>query len=129
MLELGKRHGVPVAALVGTRDHALAQVRAGVDILVVAGGEAGGHCGEVATMVLVPIRRLHQPRPHPVDAARDVQQLGVLAPVGHAPQRRQLDAEFVADLGRVHQGLRLGDGAHAGCAPCANGTMGWADLT
>ncbi len=54
MLELGKRFGVPVAALVGTRDHALAQVRAGVDILVVAGGEAGGHCGEVATMVLVP---------------------------------------------------------------------------
>jgi NAD(P)H-dependent flavin oxidoreductase YrpB (nitropropane dioxygenase family) len=54
MLELGKRHNVPVAALVGTRDHALAQVRAGVDVLVVAGGEAGGHCGEVATMVLVP---------------------------------------------------------------------------
>ncbi|MDK2761385.1 MAG: nitronate monooxygenase [Sphingopyxis sp.] len=54
MLELGKRHGIPVAALVGTRDHALAQVRAGVDILVVAGSEAGGHCGEVATMVLVP---------------------------------------------------------------------------
>ena len=54
MLDLGKRHGVPVAALVGTRDHALAQVRAGVDILVVAGGEAGGHCGDVATMVLVP---------------------------------------------------------------------------
>lgn len=54
MLELGKRHNVPVAALVGTRDHALAQVRAGVDILVVAGGEAGGHCGEVATIVLVP---------------------------------------------------------------------------
>src|SRR3546814_6944772 len=54
MLELGKRHNVPVAALVGTRDHALAQVHAGVDILVVAGGEAGGHCSEVATMVLVP---------------------------------------------------------------------------
>ena len=43
MLDLGKQHDVPVAALVGTRDHALAQVRAGVDILVVAGGEAGGH--------------------------------------------------------------------------------------
>ena len=54
MLELGKRNDVPVAALVGTREHALAQVRAGVDILVVAGGEAGGHCGEIATMVLVP---------------------------------------------------------------------------
>lgn len=54
MLDLGRQHGVPVAALVGTRDHALAQVRAGVDILVVAGGEAGGHCGEISTMVLVP---------------------------------------------------------------------------
>jgi NAD(P)H-dependent flavin oxidoreductase YrpB (nitropropane dioxygenase family) len=54
MLELGKRHGVPVAALVGAKEHAVAQVQAGVDILVVAGGEAGGHCGDVSTMVLVP---------------------------------------------------------------------------
>lgn len=54
MLDLARRHGVPVAALVGTKEHALSQVRAGVDILVVAGGEAGGHCGDVATMVLVP---------------------------------------------------------------------------
>src|SRR3546814_12538949 len=54
MLDLGRRHGIPVAALVGTRDHALAKVRAGVEIMVVAGGEAGGHCGEVAPMVLVP---------------------------------------------------------------------------
>lgn len=54
MLEMGKRHGVPVAALVGAKEHAVAQVQAGVDILVVAGGEAGGHCGDVSTMVLVP---------------------------------------------------------------------------
>lgn len=54
MLEMGKRHGVPVAALVGAKEHAVAQVQAGVDILVVAGGEAGGHCGEVSTMVLIP---------------------------------------------------------------------------
>lgn len=54
MLEMGKRHGVPVAALVGAKEHAVAQVQAGVDILVVAGGEAGGHCGEVSTLVLVP---------------------------------------------------------------------------
>lgn len=54
MLEMGKRHGVPVAALVGAKEHAVAQVQAGIDILVVAGGEAGGHCGEVSTMVLVP---------------------------------------------------------------------------
>ena len=54
MLEMGKRHGVPVAALVGAKEHAVAQVNAGVDILVVAGGEAGGHCGEVSTLVLIP---------------------------------------------------------------------------
>jgi NAD(P)H-dependent flavin oxidoreductase YrpB (nitropropane dioxygenase family) len=54
MLELGKRHAVPVAALVGAKEHAIAQVHAGVDILVVAGGEAGGHCGDVSTMVLIP---------------------------------------------------------------------------
>ena len=54
MLELGRTYGVPVAALVGAREHAVRQVEAGVDILVVAGGEAGGHCGEVSTLVLVP---------------------------------------------------------------------------
>jgi len=54
MLEMGKRHAVPVAALVGAKEHAVAQVQAGVDILVVAGGEAGGHCGEVSTLVLIP---------------------------------------------------------------------------
>lgn len=54
MLELGRRHGVPVAALVGAKEHAVKQVQAGVDILVVVGGEAGGHCGEVSTLVLVP---------------------------------------------------------------------------
>jgi NAD(P)H-dependent flavin oxidoreductase YrpB (nitropropane dioxygenase family) len=54
MLELGKKHNVPVAALVGAKHHAVKQAEAGVDILVVAGTEAGGHCGEVSTMVLVP---------------------------------------------------------------------------
>jgi NAD(P)H-dependent flavin oxidoreductase YrpB (nitropropane dioxygenase family) len=54
MIDLGRRHGVPVAALVGAKEHAIRQVRAGVDILVVQGGEAGGHCGEVSTLVLVP---------------------------------------------------------------------------
>jgi len=54
MIEMGKRRGVPVAALVGAKEHALRQVAAGIDILVVQGTEAGGHCGEVSTMVLVP---------------------------------------------------------------------------
>ena len=54
MIDMGKKHNVPVAALVGAKEHALRQVAAGVDILVVQGTEAGGHCGEVSTMVLVP---------------------------------------------------------------------------
>jgi len=54
MLDMGKQHGVAVAALVGAKEHAIRQVNAGVDILVVAGGEAGGHCGDVSTLVLVP---------------------------------------------------------------------------
>ena len=43
-----------VAALVGAKEHAVRQAEAGVDIVTAAGGEAGGHCGEVATLVLVP---------------------------------------------------------------------------
>ena len=54
MIEMGKAKGVAVAALVGAKSHALRQMQAGVDILIAAGGEAGGHCGSVSTMVLVP---------------------------------------------------------------------------
>jgi NAD(P)H-dependent flavin oxidoreductase YrpB (nitropropane dioxygenase family) len=54
MIERARHAGVPIAALVGAREHAVKQVNAGVDILVAAGTEAGGHCGEVTTMVLVP---------------------------------------------------------------------------
>jgi NAD(P)H-dependent flavin oxidoreductase YrpB (nitropropane dioxygenase family) len=48
------RHGVKVAALVGRKDQALKQRARGVDIIVAQGTEAGGHTGEVATMVLTP---------------------------------------------------------------------------
>jgi len=54
MIEQGKARGIPVAALVGAREHALRQAEAGVDIIVAQGGEAGGHCGEVSTLVLIP---------------------------------------------------------------------------
>ena len=54
MLQRARAAGIPCAALVGAREHALRQVAAGVDILVAQGTEAGGHCGEVSTMVLVP---------------------------------------------------------------------------
>lgn len=54
MIAEGKKRGVPVAALVGAKEHALRQAAAGVDIIVAQGGEAGGHCGEVSTLVLIP---------------------------------------------------------------------------
>ncbi len=46
--------GIVVGALVGSARHAQKQVEIGVDVIVAQGTEAGGHCGEIATMVLVP---------------------------------------------------------------------------
>jgi NAD(P)H-dependent flavin oxidoreductase YrpB (nitropropane dioxygenase family) len=54
MMEMGRKHGVPVAALVGAPEHAVRQAKAGVDIIVAEGAEAGGHCGEISTLVLIP---------------------------------------------------------------------------
>jgi NAD(P)H-dependent flavin oxidoreductase YrpB (nitropropane dioxygenase family) len=54
MSQQARREGVPVAALVGAREHAVRQLNAGVDMLVAQGGEAGGHTGTVSTLVLVP---------------------------------------------------------------------------
>ena len=47
-------HGVPVAALAGKALHARRHIADGVDIVVAQGYEAGGHTGEIASMVLVP---------------------------------------------------------------------------
>ena len=58
MIKMGKDNDCKVAALLGTAEHAINQVKAGVDILVVSGTEAGGHCGSVSTMVLIP--EVHQ---------------------------------------------------------------------
>ena len=53
MLEMGRKHGVPVAALVGAKEHAVRQVAAGVDILVAQGTEGGGHTGSIPTSLLL----------------------------------------------------------------------------
>jgi NAD(P)H-dependent flavin oxidoreductase YrpB (nitropropane dioxygenase family) len=45
---------IPVAALAGRLDHAIAHRDAGVDIIIAQGTEGGGHTGEIATMVLIP---------------------------------------------------------------------------
>ena len=45
---------VLVASLAGTTEHARRHAAAGVDLIVAQGTEAGGHTGQVSTMVLVP---------------------------------------------------------------------------
>lgn len=54
VVDTAHEHDVLVAALVGNSRHAQKQVAQGVDIIVAQGTEAGGHTGDVATMVLVP---------------------------------------------------------------------------
>jgi NAD(P)H-dependent flavin oxidoreductase YrpB (nitropropane dioxygenase family) len=54
VIEQAHDNDVLVGALIGSRQHAERQVAQGVDVIVAQGTEAGGHTGEVATMVLVP---------------------------------------------------------------------------
>jgi NAD(P)H-dependent flavin oxidoreductase YrpB (nitropropane dioxygenase family) len=54
MIDMGRAHNVPVGALAGAKEHALRLAEAGCDVIVAQGGEAGGHCGEVSTLVLIP---------------------------------------------------------------------------
>ncbi|MFC4001015.1 NAD(P)H-dependent flavin oxidoreductase [Prauserella oleivorans] len=54
VIEQAHDHGVPVAALAGKAEHAVRHVDNGVDFVVAQGYEAGGHTGEIASMVLLP---------------------------------------------------------------------------
>jgi NAD(P)H-dependent flavin oxidoreductase YrpB (nitropropane dioxygenase family) len=71
MLDRSHAKGVPVGALVGSKEHALRQLEAGVDVIVAQGTEAAAHCGEVSTMVLVPevVKTVRAVRSVPVLAA------------------------------------------------------------
>jgi NAD(P)H-dependent flavin oxidoreductase YrpB (nitropropane dioxygenase family) len=53
-IERAHSQGVKVAALIGRVQQAVRDVQQGVDIIVASGYEAGGHTGEVSSMVLVP---------------------------------------------------------------------------
>ncbi len=53
-VEAAHSRGIDVAALTGSVRHAERNLERGVDILVAQGTEAGGHCGEISTMVLIP---------------------------------------------------------------------------
>ena len=54
VIEQAHQQGIKIAALAGKAQHAQRHVNNGVDIIVAQGYEAGGHTGEIATMVLVP---------------------------------------------------------------------------
>jgi NAD(P)H-dependent flavin oxidoreductase YrpB (nitropropane dioxygenase family) len=54
VIKLSHDHGVPVAALCGSVQHAERHVMQGVDIVVAQGTEAGGHTGDVSSLVLWP---------------------------------------------------------------------------
>jgi NAD(P)H-dependent flavin oxidoreductase YrpB (nitropropane dioxygenase family) len=54
VIEQAHGQGIKVAALAGKAQHAQRHVNNGVDIIVAQGYEAGGHTGDIATMVLVP---------------------------------------------------------------------------
>jgi len=73
MLERARAEGVMVGALTGAKEHAIKHCESGVDVLIVSGTEAGGHCGEVSTLVLVP---------EVLEAISDFPQVSVLAAGG-----------------------------------------------
>lgn len=54
IIERAHQQRVRVGALVGAVKHAVHQKEAGVDLIIAQGFEAGGHTGEIATMVLTP---------------------------------------------------------------------------
>ncbi len=54
MVDHCKERGLLVGGLVGSRQHAERQLAIGTDVIIAQGTEAGGHCGDISTMVLIP---------------------------------------------------------------------------
>lgn len=54
LVDAAHERGLVVAGLVGKVEHARRQRDAGVDLIIAQGAEAGGHTGEIGTMVLIP---------------------------------------------------------------------------
>ncbi|MEJ7799054.1 MAG: nitronate monooxygenase family protein [Ilumatobacter sp.] len=67
MIERVRQENRLVGALAGAAQHAERHVNAGVDVIIAQGSEAGGHTGEIGTMVLIP---------EIVDAVGDIPVLG-----------------------------------------------------
>ena len=99
MIERAKEEGRLVGALAGKAQHAERHVNAGVDVIIAQGYEAGGHTGEIGTMVLIP---------EIVDAVGDVPVLGA----GGIGRGRQMAAAMA--LGAAGRVVRLGVAHHRG---------------
>ena len=54
VVALLKQRDIVIGALCGKPQHAVRQRAAGVEVIIAQGTEAGGHTGDIATMVLVP---------------------------------------------------------------------------
>lgn len=54
LIDRVKEEGRLIGALAGKAVHAERHVQAGVDIIIAQGSEAGGHTGEIGSMVLIP---------------------------------------------------------------------------
>ncbi|WP_267243461.1 NAD(P)H-dependent flavin oxidoreductase [Streptomyces sp. PR69] len=91
VIERARGRGVLTAALAGSAKHARRHAEAGIDIVVAQGYEAGGHTGEIATMVLTP------------DVVDAVHPLPVLAAGGIGS-----GAQIAAGLALGAQGVWLG---------------------
>jgi NAD(P)H-dependent flavin oxidoreductase YrpB (nitropropane dioxygenase family) len=66
VIDLAHEHGVLIGGLCGKAKHAIRQKEAGVDFVIAQGHEAGGHTGEIASMVLTPeVVRARSPRRWP----------------------------------------------------------------
>ena len=64
IIDMIHKKGVKVAALCGSPRQALKHAEANVDIIIAQGGEGGGHCGEVGSIVLWPqVVKAVAPRP------------------------------------------------------------------
>ncbi len=78
MIEHIHANGRKVAALCGSAYQARKHADAGVDIVIAQGGEAGGHCGEVGSIVLWP-EVVREVAPVPVLAAGGIGSGGQIA--------------------------------------------------
>jgi NAD(P)H-dependent flavin oxidoreductase YrpB (nitropropane dioxygenase family) len=102
--------GRKVAALCGSPSQARKHADAGVDIIIAQGGEAGGHCGEVGSIVLWP-QVIKEVAPVPVLAAGGIgsgQQIAAALALGAAVVDGRRGVQHPGAAGRLCQGEQSG---------------------